>query len=243
MSNIFLSTSFLYLANKEAGCLDENDEYIEGCENKVHGFRPASYLSNIALISGLLAAFFMPWIGAIIDHTSHRRTTGIIASTLMIVIQTAQIATIEQTWFFMSWLQAIAGFLYQVNILAVYAYLPEISRIVGQSKMNQRKTQTNNNRHAVTVFFIILKIFLTIFPSPSFCCSQRQHSHRHFKIYNDTIWIAIIILACCDCIAGNNKFPKCRGDGTDESGYQRFLDRNILLRILAVLFRGRPRKS
>ena len=139
MSNIFLANSFLYLANDEAGCLDDDGEYIEDCSNKVNGFRPASFLANIAMISGLLSAILMPWIGAIIDYTPHRRKVGIIASVLMIAIQIAQIGTVSGTWFVMSWFQAIAGFLYQVSILAIYAYLPDISRMVGQTKMNNCK--------------------------------------------------------------------------------------------------------
>jgi MFS-type transporter involved in bile tolerance (Atg22 family) len=91
MSNIFLSTSLIYLASEEAGCIDENGEAIPDCENTVHGFRPPSLIANIAVISGLLSALFMPFIGAIVDYTPYRRATGIIAAILIILIQSAQV--------------------------------------------------------------------------------------------------------------------------------------------------------
>jgi MFS-type transporter involved in bile tolerance (Atg22 family) len=36
----------------------------------------------------------------------------------------------------MAVLQAIAGFVYQIQVVSVYAYLPETARIVGQTRMN-----------------------------------------------------------------------------------------------------------
>ena len=139
MSNIFLSTSFIYLASQEAGCLDEEtDEVIDDCDGKVYGFKPASFVSNIAVISGVLAALFMPLIGAIIDYTPHRKATGIWSAVLIFGIQAAQIGTVLSTWFAMAVLQAIAGFLYQIQVLAVYAYLPEMASIVGEKTMTKR---------------------------------------------------------------------------------------------------------
>lgn len=137
MSNIFLSTSIIYLASVEAGCVDENGTVVDDCENKVYGFIPSSLIANIAVISGLLSAFLMPLIGAIVDYTPHRKATGIVAAILLILIQGVQIGTVAATWFPMTVLQAVAGFIYQVEVLATYAYLPEIARSVGEKIMTQ----------------------------------------------------------------------------------------------------------
>lgn len=91
MSNIFLSTSLIYLASEEAGCIDENAVAIPDCDNTVHGFQPPSLIANIAVISGLLSAFLMPFIGAIVDYTPCRRATGIIAALLLVLIQGVQV--------------------------------------------------------------------------------------------------------------------------------------------------------
>jgi MFS-type transporter involved in bile tolerance (Atg22 family) len=137
MAHIFLASSFIYLASEEAGCLNEGGQVIEDCQNKIYGFQPPSLVANIAVISGLLSAFFMPLVGAIVDFTPHRRLMGVIAAASLVVIQTAQIFTTEATWFPMLILQAIAGFIYQVEVLATYAYLPEIARAVGQKLMTR----------------------------------------------------------------------------------------------------------
>jgi len=137
MSNIFLSSSLIFLASEEAGCLDDSGKVIEDCNNKAYGFQPPSLIANIAVISGLLSAFLMPFIGAIVDYTPYRRATGIAAAVSLIVIQGVQIGTVAATWFPMAVLQAIAGFIYQVEVLATYAYLPEIARAVGEKIMTQ----------------------------------------------------------------------------------------------------------
>lgn len=140
MSNIFLSTSLLRLASLEAGCqFFDEDDTIEtpDCTTKIYGFRPSSLITNIAIISGLMAAFTMPLVGALIDFTPHRRKVGIISAMLMLVIQAIQIGTVQSTWFPMAMLQAIAAFIYQVQVLATYAYLPDLASKVGQSSMTK----------------------------------------------------------------------------------------------------------
>jgi MFS-type transporter involved in bile tolerance (Atg22 family) len=150
MSNIFLSTSFIYLASVDVGCQmnvmtttteedngDNNpiNDNNNGCNQNVYGMTPASLIANIAIVSGLLSAFLMPLSGAMIDYTPYRREVGILSAFFMIAIQAIQIGTVQATWFPMAILQAIAGFLYQVQVLATFAYLPEIARSVGQTKL------------------------------------------------------------------------------------------------------------
>ena len=132
-SNVLLSVSLLYLAKKEAGC--EGDD-VDVCD-KVYGFDPVSLNTMIGTASGLMAAFLLPFIGAITDSTRHRRTLGIITATVLMTIQAIQIYTVEASWFPMAILQAINGFLYQVLVLTFYSYLPEIGRDVGEETMNK----------------------------------------------------------------------------------------------------------
>jgi len=57
MTNVFLSTSLLNLAKNAAGCDVDDDN----CSNKVYGFRPSSFITIIAVLSGILAALLMPF--------------------------------------------------------------------------------------------------------------------------------------------------------------------------------------
>ncbi|GAX17521.1 hypothetical protein FisN_18Lh166 [Fistulifera solaris] len=163
MSNIFLSTSLILLASEEAGCLnEERDEVVDDCDKKVYGFKPISLISNIAIMTGVLSALFMPLAGAMIDYTSFRRQVGICVAVLMILIQAVQIYTVSSTWFPMAMLQALAGFLYQVQVLAVYAYLPEIATTVGQQIMTQQTALFTMTQFGAQCLFLIVVIAISI---------------------------------------------------------------------------------
>ena len=97
MSNVFLASALIFLAKREIGC--EEDEVECG---KVYGMKPSSLITTIGTVSGILSAFFMPFIGAIIDYTSKRWECGAIATTLFILIQAIQIGTVQKTWFAMA---------------------------------------------------------------------------------------------------------------------------------------------
>ncbi|CAJ1959668.1 unnamed protein product [Cylindrotheca closterium] len=127
ISNVFLSTSFIYLASKEVGCIDENGR-LTPCDIRVHGFYPTTLVTNVAVFAGLLCAFALPVIGAIIDYTSHRRLVGRIVGFLIWLIQTIQIFTLENTWFPMIILQAIVVALFEIHYCLMVSYLPDIAR-------------------------------------------------------------------------------------------------------------------
>lgn len=135
---VFLSSTFLCLARESAGCsctLTRDDK----CEGRAYGMSPSALLTNIAIISGILSAVFMPVIGAMIDYTPYRRHVGIISSALIIIIQAIKIGTNSKTWFIMILLQGFTGFLYQIHLLASYAYLPDIGRTVDHNTLTNCK--------------------------------------------------------------------------------------------------------
>jgi len=130
MSNLFLNQSLLFLAYEAAGC-----ELGTVCETKVYGFYPSSWITNVPVIAGVVAALCLPVIGAIVDFTDYRRAVGIWSAIIIIAIQGAQVYTVADTWFIMCILQAFAVVFYFVQLVAIYAYLPDIAREVGERKM------------------------------------------------------------------------------------------------------------
>ena len=82
MHNIFLIQSLLFLATKEARC-----ELRSKCKTKVYGFHPASWISNIALIAGLIVTVMLSVFGILVDLKDDQRAIGILAACTMIVIQ------------------------------------------------------------------------------------------------------------------------------------------------------------
>lgn len=164
MSNVFLSTALIFLASKEVGCtrmVDGEEEVIDNCQERVYGvFLPSALVTDLAAISGFCSALFMPVAGAIVDFTSHRWTVGVVVSTLIVLVQVAQIFTNSQTWFAMAILQAVAGCLYQVLTLASYAYLPDIARQVPGETMARFTSFFSMAQFSCQTAFLVLVVAL-----------------------------------------------------------------------------------
>jgi hypothetical protein len=64
----------------------------------------------------------------------------------------------QSTWFAMAVLQAIAGFIYQVQVVSNYAYLPEMAREVGQKRMNNYTAIFTQSQFASQATFTVVVI-------------------------------------------------------------------------------------
>jgi MFS-type transporter involved in bile tolerance (Atg22 family) len=145
------------LASKEAGCINPETGKLAACNVRVYGFFPTTFITNIAAVAGVLAAFMLPVIGAIIDYTEHRQTVGRVVAFLIWAIQTTQIATIEKTWFHMAILQSIVVALFEVHYCLAVSYLPDIARY----EVNH-DTMTRFNRYFFTMQYSGQTTFLII---------------------------------------------------------------------------------
>ena len=162
MSNIFLSTSLITLAEMELGCDGDDEE----C-GKIYGFKPSSLIAITATISGILSAFLLPFIGAIVDFTPNRHLLGVISATVLVVIQAIQIYTVESTWFPMAILQSINGFVFQAVTLASYGYLPEMSATIEEKKFQWYSSLYYIVFFAHQVLFLVVIAAITIVFSTS----------------------------------------------------------------------------
>ena len=112
MSNIFLSTAFITLAQNQMNCYEVEGSYE--CTSAL-GFKPSSLISLIGFAAGILSAIFLPFVGAVIDFTPNRRLVGMICVGTMITIQALQSFTSQSNWFIMALLQILNGFVFQVK--------------------------------------------------------------------------------------------------------------------------------
>ena len=81
----------------------------------------------------------MPLLGAIVDVTPYRWHMGVLSAVVLVVVQAAQIGLNSNNWFVMAVGQAFAWFFYDVQIVASYAYLPGIARMVSEQTMTSCK--------------------------------------------------------------------------------------------------------
>jgi len=160
-SNIFISSSLLYLASQEAGCLDEDGKTTD-CDAKIYGFQPSSLITNIAVISNLVAAVFNPLVGALVDFTDHRHALGTICSFIIIMIQAIQVYTVSSTWFIMAILQSIAGAIYQFMLTSTYAYFPEMTKELGEKAMHSIAPKITITQFSFQATFMVLIIGISI---------------------------------------------------------------------------------
>ena len=160
MANVVFNAALLEWAQTAAGCLTGEEKEAAGpdyeCTNKIYGQNPLALISNIAVVTGLLSAFFMPFIGVILDFTSYRRFTGILFSVVFTLIQITQISIGPKTWFPMAILQSIGGFCFAGMIMTSLAYLPEICDTVGQTKHSKYTARFTAKQFTAQALFLML---------------------------------------------------------------------------------------
>mmetsp|Transcript_32673 Transcript_32673/g.48382 ORF Transcript_32673/g.48382 Transcript_32673/m.48382 type:complete len:506 (+) Transcript_32673:158-1675(+) len=129
MASIFLGPALLELASiqaqKQSSCEIDDDDCLGNA--KVYGFKPSSLLANIATVSGVMSAVSSPIVGAIIDHTPHRRLLGVITASLLTLIKIIEIGVLSSFWFIVAWMSIASAILFQLQATVIYAYSSELS--------------------------------------------------------------------------------------------------------------------
>lgn len=122
----YIGSAILRLALYDAGCIAPGP-----CDAKVLGgsIKPSSLLTLTSALVGFVAAILMPIVGAVVDHTTYRRTVGAVSGFFAVLFTGLQI-TIQQdpnVWLFILILDALQTFALLVHTTAVFAYLPDLS--------------------------------------------------------------------------------------------------------------------
>jgi len=124
ISFTFLSLAILQLANEEAGCVADEDGSYAACTRTVYGARPSSMLAIMGTASGIASACFMPYAGAVVDFTDHRRWFGQATAAVLVGTNAAQAFLFAETWFAMMLLQAtLAVMAFMGNAMVMWSYV------------------------------------------------------------------------------------------------------------------------
>jgi hypothetical protein len=112
---------------------------------------------------GVLSAALLTVIEAIkIGTVEVSHGLFFLLTVLSIVLRGLYFFLSQDTWFAIAILQAIAGFLYQVQVVSTYAYLPETARDVGQKSMNKYTAIFQQFQFSSQAIFTILVIGISI---------------------------------------------------------------------------------
>jgi MFS-type transporter involved in bile tolerance (Atg22 family) len=120
----FIGAAVLRLATVDAGCINPGD-----CDNTLKGLKPSSLLTTTSALVGVIAAILMPAVGAVVDHTRHRKLMAVLSGIIVVGMTGIQISiSIERNnWFFILVVDAIQSFFLLVHSTAVFAYLPDLT--------------------------------------------------------------------------------------------------------------------
>ncbi|KAL3794640.1 hypothetical protein HJC23_010068 [Cyclotella cryptica] len=113
----FVGSAILKLAAMEAG----------GMNNTVHGMKVSSLLTIGNLIAGITAGVTMPLVGALVDHTDHRKAMGALSAFVIISASGCQLILSADTWFVVYVLGIILVYFFIMHQVCVMAYLPDLT--------------------------------------------------------------------------------------------------------------------
>lgn len=113
----FIGSAMLRMAAIEAG----------GPSEKIYGIQASSYLSVGSLIVGVIAGVTMPLVGALVDHTDHRKIMGWVSAIIITISVGCQMMISQETWFAVFILEIIGGYFLIMHQVCTMAYLPDLS--------------------------------------------------------------------------------------------------------------------
>ena len=122
----FVGSAIIRLAAADVGCTAPNT-----CQVPVRGGRlkPSSLLTASSTIVGIFGAIVMPLLGAIVDHTKHRKLLGVASGFVVVLVTGLQtmISVEPNNWLYILVLDSIGTFGLAVHTTAVFAYLPDLT--------------------------------------------------------------------------------------------------------------------
>jgi len=113
--------------------------------------KPSSLLTTVTAIFSVLAALIMPFVGAVVDHSSHRKTIGVATAIAVLIAIGAQIGISESNWFIILCFEALGGFSLMVHTTSVFSYMPDLSMI--ESQVVKYSSGFHIRRYAISSIF------------------------------------------------------------------------------------------
>ena len=149
----YIGVAIIQLATIDAGCADVGPAR---CPNRIYGFRPSSMLTMASVITGVTSALLMPFIGAVVDHTRHRKMVGTLTAILVCAITGFQIAISIDTWFACLIAEMFGGFALIMHFMSVMAYLPDLTDV--EHELTHYTSRFNIVMYSVQIVYVLFLI-------------------------------------------------------------------------------------
>lgn len=146
-SSVFFGPALLQLAT-HAACDGEDCS----AEDRIYGIRPSSLLTVANVIATMLAAICLPFLGALVDRSHHRRLAGASTAYILIAINFAQIFLSSGTWPFFWILHIISDSCNMIHHVIILAYLQNLT---GDLNLLSRYTSS-----FAAIQFLVMTIYI-----------------------------------------------------------------------------------
>mmetsp|Transcript_29483 Transcript_29483/g.44633 ORF Transcript_29483/g.44633 Transcript_29483/m.44633 type:complete len:612 (-) Transcript_29483:67-1902(-) len=143
----YFGACLLTLASVEAGC----NGIFCGEDNRIYGMKPSSLLTTVTAVVSVLAALVMPVVGAIVDHSYHRKTIGSLTAVAVLIATGSQIGISESNWFIILCLEALGGLSLMVHTTSVFTYMPDLS--LDEAQIVKYSTGFHIRRYVISSMF------------------------------------------------------------------------------------------
>lgn len=153
----FVGSAMIRMAALKAG----------GPSEKIYGIRASSVLTVASLIVGITAGVTMPFVGALVDHTNHRKVMGTISAAVVVISVGLQVMLNEETWIFVFIMEIIGGYFLIMHQVCTMAYLPDLSHDL--SEMGHYTARLMMNQYLFQGVFttLIIAVSFTVFTGPT----------------------------------------------------------------------------
>ena len=136
-----------------------------GPTGTVYGMQASSVLTVASLIVGILAGVTMPLVGAIVDHTDHRKAMGSVSAFIIVLSLGLQLMLSEETWFAVFILEIVGGYFLIMHQVCTMAYLPDLTHDL--TEMGHYTARFMMSQYFVQSLFTSL-VILVSFTVPGF---------------------------------------------------------------------------
>ena len=152
----FVGSAMLSLAAMQAG----------GPTNEIYGIQASSYLTVASLIVGLCSAVTLPFIGALVDHTDHRKVMGIVSAFFVVISVGVQISISAKTWFLAFIFEIVGGYFLVMHQVCCLAYLPDLTHdITAMGHYTSRLMISQYTSQGIYTSIVIIAGFVGKLPS------------------------------------------------------------------------------
>ena len=132
-----------------------------GGTTTIYGMQPSSVLTVASLVVNVSAGITMPLVGALVDHTEHRKIMGTVSAFIMTLAVAVQTGISVDSWLAVWIFEIIGGYFLIMHQVCTMAYLPDLTHEVPE--MGHYTARFMMNQYLIQALFTLVIILASSF--------------------------------------------------------------------------------